>query len=110
MSLGSRIKERRENLNLTRVQLAEMIGVTPSAIGNYETEVSTPKVELLYKIFVALQCDANYLYQDEMRAIEQPTQEETDIIMKYRKLDEHGKRIVSMILSEEYQRVIRGVE
>lgn len=36
MSLNSRIKERREDLKLTRIELANLIGVTPSAIANYE--------------------------------------------------------------------------
>ena len=66
MSLNSRIKERREDLKLTRIELANLIGVTPSAIANYENGISSPKVELLYKLFDALKCDANYLYQDEM--------------------------------------------
>ena len=109
MSLGTRIKERREQLNLTRPQLAEMIGVTPSAIGNYETEVSSPKVELLYKLFGALQCDANYLYQDEMRnfytpSTRNPTPEEYDVISKYRELDNHGRTVVDFVLQEEHKR------
>ena len=66
MSINSRIKERREALGLSRIELASMIGVTPSAIANYENGISSPKIELLYKLFDALKCDANYLYQDEM--------------------------------------------
>ena len=69
MSFNSRIKERREQLHLTRNELAEKIGVTQSAISNYENAISSPKVELLYKLFDALKCDANYLYQDEMNAL-----------------------------------------
>ena len=58
MSFNSRIKERREQLHLTRNELAEKIGVTQSAISNYENAISSPKVELLYKLFDALKCDA----------------------------------------------------
>ena len=39
MSLNSRIKERREELGMTRNELSELIGVTPSAIANYENGV-----------------------------------------------------------------------
>ena len=38
MSIGSRIKERREELGITQIQLAEQLGLTKGAIGNYETD------------------------------------------------------------------------
>ncbi len=66
LSIGTRIKELRELKQLTQEELAKMVGVTPSAIGNYENGVSCPKEQVLYKLFDALDCDANYLYQDEL--------------------------------------------
>ena len=102
MSLNSRIKERREDLKLTRIELANLIGVTPSAIANYENGVSSPKVELLYKLFDALKCDANYLYQDEMtkliKAEAQLSESESSHIKKYRSLEECDKKIVNDII------------
>ena len=65
MSIGTRIKERREELGMTQTQLADKIGVSKGAIGNYETDANSPKASMMYKIFAALDCDANYLYQDE---------------------------------------------
>ena len=108
MSFNSRIKERREQLHLTRNELAEKIGVTQSAISNYENAISSPKVELLYKLFDALKCDANYLYQDEMNALvyeNTGTPEEFEnIIKKYRDLDSHGKEMVDFTLLKEWER------
>ncbi|MFQ8601395.1 MAG: helix-turn-helix domain-containing protein, partial [Oscillospiraceae bacterium] len=43
MSIGNRIRDARENLGLSRGQLADMIGVTISAISNYENNISFPK-------------------------------------------------------------------
>ena len=60
MSIGSRIKELRIKRGITQEELAQQIGVTKGAIGNYENEVSSPKIELMYKLFEALDCDANY--------------------------------------------------
>ena len=60
MSIGSRIKEARYQQGLTQEELAKAIGVTKGAIANYENEVSTPKIELLYKLFAALHCDAKW--------------------------------------------------
>ncbi len=108
MSLGSRIKERREQLDLSRNELATRIGVTPSAIANYENEISSPKIELMYKLFNALECDANYLHQDDMDALiyeNTTTPEEFEkIIKKYRKLDTHGKEMVDFTLLKEWER------
>ena len=107
MSIGSRIKERREFLKLTRNNLAGKIGVTASAIANYENEVSTPKIELLYKLFDALQCDANYLYQDDIKKIEEfrVSFAEQTLINKFRRLDTHGKEVVKNLLDAEYRRM-----
>ena len=66
MSFGSRLKDRRESLAMKQSELAEVLDVTNSAISNYENGVSFPKADVLYKVFEALQCDANYLFQDEM--------------------------------------------
>lgn len=108
MSLGSRIKERREQLNLSRNELAERIGVTSSAIANYENEISSPKIELMYKLFNALECDANYLHQDDMNALvyeNTATPEEFEnLVKKYRELDTHGKKMVDFALNEEWER------
>ena len=66
MSIGSRIKERREELGITQVELASRLGVSKGAIGNYETDANSPRASVMYKIFEILNCDANYLYQDEI--------------------------------------------
>lgn len=108
MSIGSRIKERREALKLTRAELAQIIGVTPSAIANYENEISSPKIEYMPKLFIALECDANYLHQDDIITIQYKNalsvSEYEDIIKKYRELDEHGKDMVVYMVNKELER------
>lgn len=109
MSIGSRIKELRIKRGLTQEELARQIGVTKGAVANYENEVSSPKIELMYKLFDALQCDANYLHQDDMKSNvyrDSSTPEEFEnIIKKYRTLDEHGKDMVDMVLDKESERM-----
>lgn len=107
MSFGSRLRERREILNLKQIDLGKLIGITGAAIGNYENDVSTPKADILYKLFDALQCDANYLFQDEMKALKTDdfTVPEIRMVRKYRELDEHGKQMVDTTLELEYKRV-----
>ena len=69
MGLSNRLKERREQLGLTQSEVASLLGITPGAVGNYENGVSTPKADILFKVFDALKCDANYLFQDEMNVL-----------------------------------------
>ena len=108
MSFGSRLKEKRESLNITQPQLAEMLGVSKGAIGNWVTDVNSPRATLLYDLFDILHCDANYLFQDEMRDLkykDKSTPEEFEnIIKKYRDLDDHGKEMVDFTLEKEYER------
>lgn len=56
MSFGSRLRARREELGLKQSELGELLGVSGSAIGNYENGVSSPKADVLYQVFDVLIC------------------------------------------------------
>ena len=43
MSFGEQMRRRREELGLTRQALADRLGVSVSAVGNYETGISAPQ-------------------------------------------------------------------
>ena len=109
MALSNRLRERREQLGLKQSDVALLLGITPGAIGNYENGISTPKADILFKVFDALKCDANYLFQDEMKDgvyKNISTPEEFDkIIKKYRALDDFGREHVDTILQWESDRV-----
>lgn len=108
MGLANRLKERREQLGLTQGEVASILGITPGAVGNYENGVSTPKADILFKVFDALKCDANYLFQDEMKNLsnkDAATPFEMDhLVKKYRDLDTHGKEMVDFVISKEWER------
>lgn len=55
MSFGSRLKARREQLGITQIQLAQKLGITKGAVGNYEAEIGSPKADILYRVFDVLQ-------------------------------------------------------
>lgn len=111
MSFGSRLRERREALGMKQSELGRLLGVTGSAIGNYENSVSSPKAEVLYRAFDVLQCDANYLFQDEMRAdlASSISPIELDMIRKYRALDGHGKELIDVLLDMEHRRTAEPI-
>lgn len=114
MGLGSRIQERRRELDMSRNELASLVGITPSAIANYENSVSYPRIETFTALMAALQVDANYLYRDYLsdqivRTMCDGllTKREQESIEKYRKLSDTGKEVVNMIIDEEYRRLER---
>lgn len=99
MAFGERLRHRREELGMTRPQLAERLGVSRSAIGNYETGVSAPREEVLLRLFDALGVDANYLYRDSFRFDGDPcSSEEQALLEKYRNLGLTGRQTVQQLL------------
>lgn len=66
MSFATRLRELREKKGLSQVELSEALGLSKGAVNNYENGVSSPREETLYKIFEILECDANYLFQDDV--------------------------------------------
>ncbi len=118
MSIGDRIKQRRKELKLTQPRLAEIVGVSKGTIGNYESNLCSPNEKILFRLFSALECDANFLYQDnitppknketETKASDKEnkhiTPKESELLDKYRGLDEHGVRVVDFVIDEEYSR------
>lgn len=107
MGIGYRIKEAREIQGLTQIELGKLVGVTGSAITNYENETSHPKEPVMYKLIEALKVDANYLFQDCVKLPKETndiTLAEYNHIKKYRSLDTHGKEMVDFTLQKEWER------
>lgn len=106
MSFATRLKQARENAGLTQLELAKKLGVTKSAIGNYENGVSSPKDVVLLKIFDVLGVEPNFLFQDSFN----PTASENDglsetehyLVDTFRSLDSRGQSAVLNTLEHEY--------
>lgn len=108
MGIGYRIKEARENQGLTQTELGKIVGVTGSAITNYENETSHPKEPIMYKLIEALKVDANYLFQDCVKLPKEAndvTLAEYEHIKKYRLISTQspdGASVVDTVLDREY--------
>ena len=84
-----------------------MLGVTGSAITNYEKETSHPKEQIIYKLMETLNVDANYLFQDVVNIKSKEndiTLAEYEHIKKYRSLDPYGQETVNIVLEREASR------
>ena len=106
MSFASRLKQARENAGLTQLELAKKLGVTKSAIGNYENGVSSPKDIVLLQIFDVLNVEPNFLFQDSFNPDNKNDNEMSDtehyLVTKFRALDSRGQSAVLNTLEHEY--------
>ncbi|MBD5129150.1 MAG: helix-turn-helix transcriptional regulator [Ruminococcaceae bacterium] len=94
MGIGNNIRKLRLRAGLTQEGLAARIGVTPSAVGNYERCVSFPKEEVLMALFGALDCTPNELLGGV----------EDEHMRKYRELDSLGRERVDRCTENELAR------
>lgn len=99
MSFGKQLRMRREELKLSRAELADALGVSRSAIGNYETGVSFPKEDVMLRLFDCLQVDPNYLYRDSYQGGGQVLSRNEHVLLeKYRGLPAAGREAVRSVL------------
>ena len=99
MSFGEQLKCRRKELGLSRSELAKQLGVSQSAVGNYETGVSAPKEEILLRIFDALHVEPNYLYRGSFESAGgDASPEERTHVEKYRALSPAGRQTIHTLL------------
>ena len=95
MDFGQRMQRRREELGRSRAELAAALGVSPSAISNYEKGISFPKEEILLRLFDAMETDPNTLLQDSFRAGSRVfTEGEQRLVEQYRGLSPRGRETV----------------
>ena len=95
MGIGKRIKEARERAGLTQEELGKYIGVTGSAITNYEKETSHPKEPVMYALIDALGVDANFLFQDCVNVKKAPSYSDEAMKLAYdfdNRIDDWGRK------------------
>lgn len=99
MSFGERFKTRRMELKLSRADLAERLGVSSSAISNYENGLSFPKEDVMLRLFNSLETEPNVLFQDSFRSSGQALNgPERMLLRRYRSLSPLGRETVRSVL------------
>lgn len=107
MALHSRIREARNASGLTQEQLGKIVGCAKNTISSYESGVNDPSMDMLGRIMQALNVDANYMFQDELRERAENTasSDEMDYLIKpFRSLDAAGQNLIRTVLHLEYER------
>lgn len=109
MAFKDRLKEARLKNNLAQNELASRLGISPTTYNGYEAGRREPNFATLAKLINILHIDANFLLQDEFEYIDDISilPDEYLILNKYRNLDEHGKRVVDLVLDEEFRHIIK---
>ncbi len=68
MTLGNRIRSRREELGLNQVELAKKSKLTQATISRIEGDIITPKATTLIVLAISLDLPPNAFLKDERRA------------------------------------------
>lgn len=115
---GDKLKKIRIERNMTQEALAEFLGTSKQVISRYETNQRTPKITVTQEYAAKLQVPLLYLIDDNIHSVGEAlrldltknddfsfTNEEKDIIKKYRSLTPEGKETVDTILDIQYKAV-----
>lgn len=100
MSFGSRIKNARENKNLSQQQLADLLDVTDGTISNYEKGVAYPRWEAIKKICSILNVDPNYLFWDDLSVSIKDKIIKQNNLSKYHLLTDSGRKKVDEYIED----------
>lgn len=114
--IGKRIKQVREMRNISQEELGNQLGLNKSSIQRYESgQVQRIKLPILENMAKILNVDPSWLILKSNIMSEYHKSfissneiiiksDEKNIIWKYRSLDEHGKKIVNLLIDEEFCR------
>lgn len=121
--IGQRLEARRIELDLTMQEVASRVGVARSTVQRYEKgKISKIKLPVIESFAVALNVNPSWLIgKSEDKCAAQPensrntlsleirsssndalTQEEAELLRKYRRLDTRGKSAVMNVLNHEF--------
>lgn len=88
-TIGQKIQQRREQLNLTPKQFSKKIGITPQRIWELENTSTRPSAEVLFKVAEALDAPMLYFLTDcELNDVDEEV-----LLVKYRKLSADKKKL-----------------
>ena len=79
IDFSDRIRNLREDHNMTQTELGRKLGVTKAVVSSYETGLHQPKHELLLKISRIFGVSVGYLYGIEDEVISSPNKTSIDL-------------------------------
>lgn len=118
MSISKNIKLLREKYRLSQKELAAIAGVSDKAVSTWERGLKEPRMGAIQKIADHFGIKKSNLIEDDgiqsitlaSKASIEFTQDEVEIIKKYRRLTPEGKKTVLTILDLQYAAVAPKVK
>lgn len=100
--IGKILKQLRLDAGKTQKEVATLLGKSQQLIGHWETGYSQPDANTLFILcrIYGTTVDKAFGFEDENSI----SRYESAFIEKYRRLDNHGKEIISLLLEKELQR------
>lgn len=105
-TLGERLSFLRDNMEMTQIELAEKIGITPMTLAKYTKDLNEPRSSTIAKMAQVLNTTSDYiigLTDDYTSNTEPPllqNKREQDLLFSFRKLSEKDKiRVEERILT-----------
>lgn len=111
-SIGTRIKTKRKELNLTQTDIFQQCGLSSGALSHIENGTRTPSVLIFYKLSQVLKCDMEWLITG-VSANKQNSiicESEEELLKGFRDLSEEDKEELIEILHLKLRKGKRTLE
>ena len=105
MNFGNNLRVAREKQGITQQQVADLMGITKSTYCGYEIGKRQPDVFKIKQLAHIIHVAADTLLETEEIKATSLSDKAMNVAKIYDGLDEHGRRIVNSVLSEEQDRM-----
>lgn len=111
MNIGEKLKQLRENNNMTRKDVTDKlkqfgIDISDKTLYGYESGRNSTNADMFLALCQVYKC--NNVMETFSNSVDDVlfTNAEWETIQKYRNLDPHGKEMVDMVLDKEHERCL----
>ena len=96
-TIGQKIKERREQLNLTQTELGKLLNISQNTVNDYENKNwKNPSARVVAKIASVLSVPTIYLLDDNCQILDDADEEV--LLVKFKNLTQEQKKLVINIV------------
>lgn len=94
LTVGERIKNRRNELGLSQIDIYKECNITSGALSKIENGKTVPSVYVFYKLSIILKCDMNWLLTGESSDMQSNNlcQLEENLLCDFRKLSKSDQQ------------------
>lgn len=109
--IGKRIAERRKALGITGQQIKDQIGISTGNLSGIERGSSLPSALALIGLSQILNCSVDWILKGDSLISEFPSSDSslsddaTELLTNYSKLDSRGKHHIHTVMYEELDRI-----